>query len=99
MAGERHLAPRRKYPDFGHMGAPVAPAIFVALWSTVLVGTKYALKGAEPLTSLGVRLALVVGVMGLIAAIARPRWADRFGIGHRIVAGILVHGIYLGATA
>ena len=32
-------------------------------------------------------------------AVARPAWPDRIGIGHSVVAGILVHGIYLGGTA
>ena len=45
------------------------------------------------------RMALVVGLMAVIAAIARPRWPDRAGIGHSIVAGLLVHGFYLGGTA
>jgi drug/metabolite transporter (DMT)-like permease len=85
--------------DIEHMAARVAPAIFVVLWSTGFIGTKYVLNGAEPLTYLAIRMALVVGLMGIIVAIARPRWPDRFGIGHSIVAGILVHGIYLGGTA
>ena len=85
--------------DIEHMAARAAPAIFVVLWSTGFIGTKYVLNGAEPLTYLAIRMALVVGLMGIIVAIARPRWPDRFGIGHSIVAGILVHGIYLGGTA
>jgi drug/metabolite transporter (DMT)-like permease len=35
----------------------------------------------------------------VIVAIARPRWPDRIGIAHSAVAGILVHGFYLGGTA
>ena len=34
-----------------------------------------------------------------IVALGRPRWPDRAGIAHSIVAGILVHGFYLGGTA
>ena len=37
--------------------------------------------------------------MAIIVAIARPQWPDRIGIGHSVVAGILVHGFYLGGTA
>ena len=37
--------------------------------------------------------------MAVIVAIARPRWPDRIGIFHSAVAGILVHGFYLGGTA
>ena len=57
------------------------------------------LNNADPLTYLAIRMAIVVGLMAIIAAIARPPWPDRVGIGHSAVAGILVHGIYLGGTA
>jgi drug/metabolite transporter (DMT)-like permease len=79
--------------------ARAAPAIFVVLWSTGFVATKYVLSGAEPLTYLTIRMVVVVGLMAVIAAIARPKWPDRVGIAHSIVAGILVHGFYLGGTA
>jgi drug/metabolite transporter (DMT)-like permease len=85
--------------DFENLAARAAPAIFVVLWSTGFIGTKYVLRDAEPLTYLAIRMVLVVGLMAIIAAIARPRWPDRAGVGHSIVAGILVHGFYLGGTA
>jgi drug/metabolite transporter (DMT)-like permease len=85
--------------DFENLAARAAPAIFVVLWSTGFVGTKYVLHNAEPLTYLAIRMALVVALMAVIAAVARPRWPDRTGIVHSIVAGILVHGFYLGGTA
>lgn len=81
------------------MAARAAPAIFVVLWSTGFVATKYVLNSAEPLTYLSIRMACVVGLMAIIAALARPKWPDRAGIGHSIVAGLLVHGFYLGGTA
>lgn len=85
--------------DFEVLAARAAPAIFVVLWSTGFIGTKYVLNNAEPLTYLAIRMALVVGLMAVIAAIARPRWPDRTGVAHSIAAGILVHGFYLGGTA
>src|SRR5580700_7943288 len=85
--------------DFEKLAVRAAPAIFVVLWSTGFVATKYVLHNAEPLTYLSIRMAVVVGLMAIIAAIARPQWPDRAGIGHSIVAGILVHGFYLGGTA
>ncbi len=81
------------------LAARLAPAIFVVLWSTGFIGTKYALSGAEPLTYLAIRMAFVVVVMAVVAAIARPKWPDRIGLFHSAVAGILVHGFYLGGTA
>jgi len=85
--------------DVETLAARAAPAIFVVLWSTGFVGTKYAVHNAEPMTYLALRMVLVVGLMALIAGFARPRWPDRAGIAHSIVAGILVHGFYLGGTA
>ncbi|MCG6206092.1 DMT family transporter [Rhodopseudomonas sp. HC1] len=82
-----------------HLAARAAPAIFVVLWSTGFVGTKYALSGAEPLTYLTLRMILVVALMAIIAFVARPRWPNLAGIGHSVVAGLLVHGVYLAGTA
>src|SRR5438477_8244130 len=85
--------------DFDTLAARAAPALFVVLWSTGFIATKYVVNNADPLTYLAIRMALVVGLMAVIAAIARPKWPDRIGIAHSIVAGILVHGFYLGGTA
>jgi drug/metabolite transporter (DMT)-like permease len=85
--------------DFEQLAARAAPVIFVVLWSTGFIGTKYVLHNAEPLTYLAIRMALVVALMAVIVAIARPPWPDRPGIAHSIVAGLLVHGFYLGGTA
>jgi drug/metabolite transporter (DMT)-like permease len=86
-------------PDHRNPAARAAPAIFVVLWSTGFIATKYVVNNAEPLTYLAIRMALVVVLMAIIAAVARPRWPDRIGIAHSIVASILVHGFYLGGTA
>src|SRR5580700_3206719 len=85
--------------EFEVFAARAAPAIFVVLWSTGFIGTKYVLHNAEPLTYLAIRMAVVVALMAVIVAIARPKWPNRPGVGHSIVAGILVHGFYLGGTA
>jgi drug/metabolite transporter (DMT)-like permease len=85
--------------SFEETAARLAPAIFVVLWSTGFIGTKYVINNAEPLTYLAIRMALVVLVMAVIAAVARPKWPDARGALHSAVAGILVHGFYLGGTA
>ena len=85
--------------DFEKLAARAAPAVFVVLWSTGFIGTKYVLHNAEPLTYLAIRMVLVVALMAIIAAIVRPKWPDRIGIAHSVVAGILEHGFYLGGTA
>src|SRR4030081_548926 len=85
--------------DFEKLAARAAPAIFVVLWSTGFIGTKYVLHNAEPLTYLAIRMAVVVALMAVIVAIARPQWPDRSGMAHSVAAGLLVHGFYLGGTA
>ncbi len=85
--------------DFDQLAARAAPAVFVVLWSTGFVATKSVLRSAEPLTFLAIRMAIVVAIMALIAGIVRPRWPDRIGMAHSAVAGLLVHGFYLGGTA
>src|ERR1700720_3918211 len=85
--------------DFEKLAARAAPALFVVLWSTGFVATKYVLRSAEPLTYLAIRMAVVVAIMVVIVVVVRPRWPDRIGIAHSAVAGILVHGFYLGGTA
>ena len=67
--------------DFDKFAARAAPAIFVLLWSTGFIGTKYVLNSAEPLTYLAIRMACVVGLMAIIVLVARPRWPDRRGCG------------------
>jgi drug/metabolite transporter (DMT)-like permease len=86
-------------PEFDKFAARAAPAIFVVLWSTGFVATKYVIRNADPLTCLAIRMATVVVLMAIICAIVRPTWLSRTEIGHSIVAGILVHGFYLGGTA
>jgi drug/metabolite transporter (DMT)-like permease len=85
--------------DVENLAARAAPAIFVVLWSSGYIATKVVLRGAEPFTYLTIRMALVVVLMAMVAAIARPRWPDRAGIAHSAVAGMLMHGVCLGGTA
>ena len=85
--------------DIQNFAARAAPAVFVVLWSTGFIATKYVVHNADPLTYLAIRMVLVVVLMALVVAIARPQWPDRIGIAHSAVAGILVHGFYLGGTA
>jgi drug/metabolite transporter (DMT)-like permease len=79
--------------------AMAAPAVFVFLWSTGFVVTKYALASAEPLTYLALRMAVVVVILAAIVAIFRPKMPNLMGVVHSAVAGLLVHGFYLGGTA
>ncbi|MDO8981081.1 MAG: DMT family transporter [Afipia sp.] len=93
------MSPSPSESRFETIAARAAPAVFVVLWSTGFVGTKYVLAGAEPLTYLAVRMALAALLMGVIAAIFRPKWPKGADVIHSAVAGLLVHGFYLGGTS
>jgi drug/metabolite transporter (DMT)-like permease len=75
-----------------------APVIFVLLWSTGFIGARFGLPYIEPMTFLGVRMALVVVIMGAIAMIGGARMPRRVEIGHSLMAGFMVHGLYLGGV-
>ena len=78
--------------------ATAAPIIFVLLWSSGFIGAKYGLPYIEPFTFLGVRMVFVVLILAVIALVARARWPRGAEIGHSMVAGSLVHGLYLGGV-
>jgi drug/metabolite transporter (DMT)-like permease len=75
-----------------------APVLFVLLWGSGFIGARYGLPYIEPMTFLTVRMMLVVLIFAAIALIARVRWPSGIEIGHSLVAGALVHGIYLGGV-
>ena len=75
-----------------------APALFVLLWSTGFIGARFGLPYIEPLTFLAVRMVFVVAILGAIALLSRTRWPNRAEIGHSLLAGAMVHGLYLGGV-
>ncbi|QJE73966.1 DMT family transporter [Aerophototrophica crusticola] len=79
--------------------ARMAPALFVLLWSTGFIGGKLGLPYAEPLTFLLVRMVLVAALLGGVALAVRAPWPKSRGEAGRIaLAGLLVHGTYLGGV-
>lgn len=75
-----------------------APVVFVLLWSTGFIGTKYGLPYAEPLTFLTLRMVFVVALLVPIAWIVGARWPDRREVLHSVATGLMVHGLYLGGV-
>ncbi len=73
--------------------------LFVLLWSTGFIGARLGLPHAEPLTFLLIRYIAVIGLLTLVALAARAAWPNTpvqwFHIG---VAGLLLHGVYLGGV-
>lgn len=77
----------------------LAPALFVLLWSTGFIGGKLGLPHAEPLTFLLWRMALVAVLLMGLAFWAKAPWpATRREAGHIALAGLMVHGAYLGGV-
>lgn len=75
------------------------PALFVVLWSTGFIGARLGLPHAGPLTFLSLRYALAAGLLVLVSLAFRAPWPRRWKeVGHFAVAGLLVHGVYLGGV-
>lgn len=75
------------------------PLVFVLLWSTGFIGARLGLPHTEPLTFLLIRYIAVMACMTLVALATRATWPSTpkawFHIG---VAGLLLHGVYLGGV-
>jgi drug/metabolite transporter (DMT)-like permease len=80
------------------LATATAPVLFVLLWSTGFIGARYGLPYIEPLTFLAVRMAFVVLIMAAIAVIGRAKMPNAHETRHALVAGSLVHGLYLGGV-
>jgi len=76
----------------------VAPAIFVALWSTGFVVARYATTDAGPLTFLCVRMFIAAGLLWLIATAMRAPRMTRSDWSAATIVGIFMHAIYLGGV-
>ncbi|WP_340318068.1 DMT family transporter [Rhizorhabdus argentea] len=75
------------------------PALFVVLWSTGFIGARLGLPHTGPLTFLSLRYALAAGLLMLVSLASRAPWPSRLTeAGHFAVAGLLVHGVYLGGV-
>ena len=81
------------------MKSGFAPALFVVLWSTGFISAKFGLPYAGPLTYLLARFVLVFAVMLPFALVIRTSWPMRpITYLHVCIAGLLVHGLYLGGV-
>ena len=79
------------------LSARLTPWLFVWIWSTGFLAAKYALPYAEPFTLLSYRFALTLIILFLIIRIKKSVWpSSKPAFFHIMVAGVLIHGIYLG---
>lgn len=77
---------------------PFFPAIFVLLWSTGFIGARYAMPHAEPFTFLSLRYALALLILGAVVLLMRAPWPGWRPAAHAMIAGSLIHGVYLGGV-
>lgn len=74
------------------------PALFVVLWSTGFIGARYAMPWAEPFTFLATRFVIAFVILAVIAVVLGAWRMNRHDIVVALVAGMLMHGIYLGGV-
>ncbi len=75
------------------------PLVFVLLWSTGFIGARLGLPHTEPLTFLLIRYIAVLACMALVATLTRAPWPPTASAWFHIgVAGLLLHGVYLGGV-
>lgn len=81
------------------MLSKLAPALFVFLWASGFIGARYAMPSAEPFSFLAFRFVVAMALLAcFIPVFAKGiRWSLR-SICHSAIAGVFLHGIYLGGV-
>lgn len=74
------------------------PFIFVMLWSTGFIGARFGLPYAEPATFLFIRMALNILIFMVLLYLVNGQFPTGRARLHSMVAGVLIHGFYLGGT-
>ncbi len=75
------------------------PLLFVVLWSTGFIGARLGLPHSEPLTFLLWRYLAVMVCMLAVALATRAPWPQGARVWLHIgVAGLMIHGVYLGGV-
>lgn len=73
-----------------------APVLFVLMWATGFVVARLSAPHADPLTFLGIRFPIAGVLFALIAIALAAPWPGAKQAFHASVAGIFLHGGYLG---
>lgn len=88
----------RRFLPFMHFPTALFPAIFVLLWATGFIGAGLAMPWAEPFTFLAARFVIAFAILALVLVFLGQRalgWRDAM---HAMIAGVLLHGVYLGSA-
>ncbi|HEY8382141.1 MAG TPA: DMT family transporter [Microvirga sp.] len=77
----------------------LAPPLFVVIWATGFIVARLVAPHAEPLGFLFVRYALAILVLVAVAIAVRAPWPTTWtGWRDALIAGVLLHGLYLGGV-
>ncbi len=91
-------APAQEIPEIA-MLARLAPPLFVLIWATGFIVARVVAPYAEPLTFLLLRYLLALLVLGgIVLAVRAPLPRNGREWGQAMVAGVLLHGFYLGGV-
>ena len=90
---------QQNVPAHGAMHRIVMPLVFVTLYGSGFVGAKLGLPYAEPLTFLAWRFALTCALLTLLSLWLKAPWPRSLReIGHMMVAGVLLVGVFSGGV-
>lgn len=76
----------------------LVPPLFVVLWATGFIGARYAMPWAEPFTFLALRFGIAFVLLGATLLVWRPARLTSRSVLHAALAGMLMHGVYLGGV-
>jgi drug/metabolite transporter (DMT)-like permease len=77
----------------------LVPVVFILLWSSGWVAAKFGVMVSGPLTFLVIRYSVATLCFMAICVLSGARWpSSRAEFGHTLIAGVLLHGGYLGAV-
>ena len=81
------------------MNHKLIPWVFVWIWSTGFIAAKYGLPYAEPFTLLSYRFVITLFFLLMLIIYKKSPWPEtRLDFFHLLIAGVLIHGVYLGGV-
>ena len=81
------------------MNPKLIPWVFVWIWSTGFIAAKYGLPYAEPFTLLSYRFVITLFFLLMLIIYKKSPWPEtRLDFFHLLIAGVLIHGVYLGGV-
>jgi drug/metabolite transporter (DMT)-like permease len=94
------MPPQRKpFSPLTQFFIRATPLTFALLWSSGFIVAKYAAPDADPFTFLTARFGSAALILLLLAVVSGAPWPrSARGVGHSMMAGVLLHGGYVGGV-